>query len=83
MKMNQTTRCPECEEPEFMCECAKNFQGKVVELVYHRGLTIDGKELHRQLFTLSLRPTIIIGRKAFSLKSPDRHFGDNCLQGVR
>lgn len=79
----KNSRCPECEEPEFMCECAKNFQGKRIESVYHRGLTIDGQELKRQLFTLSFLPTIIIGRKAFTLKSPDRHFGDNVLQGAR
>ena len=76
-------RCEGCDEPEFMCCCSKEFVGKEVSEVYHRGLTIDGKELRSQLFTLSFLPTIVIGRKAFTLKSPDRHFGGNCLQGVR
>jgi hypothetical protein len=81
--MKQVTRCPECDEPDFMCECAKNFQGAIVTEVYHRGLFVDGKQLERQLFRLSLLPTIIIGMKAFTLICPDRHFGDNVLMGVR
>ncbi len=80
--MKQTTRCPECDEPEFMCECAKNFVGKRVQEVYHKGLTIDSKELKHQLFTLTLLPTIIIGRLAFTLACPDRH-GDKVLRGAR
>jgi hypothetical protein len=80
--LQQATRCPECDEPEFMCCCSKEFQGKVVSEVYHRGTFVDGKQLHRQMATLSFLPTIIIGRKAFSLKSPDRHFGDTVLMEV-
>lgn len=81
--MKQVTRCPECDEPDFMCECAKNFQGAEVSEVYHRGVFIDKKQLVRQMFLLAMLPTVIIGRKAFTLKSPDRHFGGNVLLGVR
>ena len=79
----KSNRCEGCDEPQFMCCCSKEFVGKEVTEAYHRGLLIDGKKLVRQMFFLSLLPTIIIGRKAFTLKSPDRHFGDAILQGVR
>lgn len=79
----QTKRCEGCDEPQFMCCCSKEFVGKEVTEVYHRGVFVDAKQLVRQMFTLQMLPTIIIGRKAFSLKSPDRHFGGKVLQGVR
>jgi hypothetical protein len=76
-------RCEGCDEPEFMCECAKNFQGKRIESVYHKGITIDGQELRHQLYFLRFLPTVIIGKKAFNLICPDRHFEGNVLMGVR
>ena len=79
-------RCAGCDEPEFMCECNKhhkNYKGAVVADVYHRGILIDGKELRRQAFTLRFLPTIVIGRFAFTMQCPDRHFGGTALAGRR
>ena len=79
-------RCSGCDEPQFMCECNKhhkNYKGEVVRAIYHRGVFIGEKELRRQMFFLACRPTIIIGRVAFLLVSPDRHFGNRIFEGVR
>ena len=79
-------RCEGCDEPQFMCECNKhhaNYKGAVVVDVYHRGTLFDGKQLVRQMFTLRMLPTIVIGRFAFTMQCPDRHFGGTALRGVR
>lgn len=68
-----TKRCEGCDEPDFMCCCSKEFVGKQVSEAYHHGTLIDGKELKRQMFSLSIKPTIIINRRAFVLQCPDRH----------
>lgn len=36
-------RCPECEEPQFMCECEKNFRGEVIKEIYHHANRHSGK----------------------------------------
>jgi len=82
--MNQ--RCEGCDEPQFMCECNKHhadFVGEEVVERYHHGKFIGKNELVRQMFTLRMLPTIVIGRFAFTMQCPDRHFGGTALRGVR
>jgi hypothetical protein len=81
--MREISRCPECEEPEFMCECAKNFRGEVIREVYHQGIFIGAKQFLRRTFFLEIKKTVIIGQLAYLLVSPDRHFGSRSLKGAR
>jgi len=67
--MQDVSRCPECEEPKFMCACAQNFQGEIVKEIYHHANHRNGLETYH----LPLRPTIVINRRALLVRSPFRH----------
>lgn len=71
--MNQVKRCEGCDEPEFMCVCSKEFQGKTVTHIYHRGEHLDGQQAKRNSYLLPLRPTVIINHICSILRSPFRH----------
>ena len=75
-------RCEGCDEPMFMCCCSKEFVGQEVSEVYHRGVFVGGKQAVQSAYLLSVLPTVVIGRKAYTMACPDRH-GDNVMRGVR
>lgn len=66
-------RCEGCDEPEFMCCCSKEFVGQVVSEVYHKGMFVGGKQTVQACFYMVIRPTVIISKRAFILRSPYRH----------
>ena len=63
-------RCEGCDEPEFMCCCSKEFVGKIITEVYHRGVFVDRKQLDNQVKVLKAsRPerTIVLGQNSYKL----------------